>query len=64
MEFRAGEARLAADRWPGRDPTIVLLHSGVTDRRSWCGSADLLAEAGTAVAYDRRGYGRGHWRWR
>ena len=30
-----GHARLVGERWPGPDPTKVLLHAGVTDRRSW-----------------------------
>ena len=49
---------LAADRWPGDGPTVVLLHAGVADRRGWTAVADRLAAAGLdVVAYDRRGFG-------
>lgn len=49
---------LVATRWPGDGPTVVLLHAGVADRRSWTGVADELASAGfDLVAYDRRGFG-------
>ena len=49
----AGERRAA----PGA-PLVVLLHAGVTDRRSWSATIDLLVgEALDLVAYDRRGYG-------
>jgi pimeloyl-ACP methyl ester carboxylesterase len=55
--FEVNGARLAADRWPGSGPTLVLLHAGVADRRSWYATADLLSTVGTIVAYDRRGFG-------
>lgn len=49
---------LAADRWPGRPPTVVLLHAGVADRRGWRPVAARLSAAGHRVlAYDRRGFG-------
>src|SRR5215213_7875460 len=49
---------LAADRWPGDGPTVVLLHAGVADRRGWTEVADRLATTGLdVVAYDRRGFG-------
>ena len=54
----AGAVALAADRWPGGGPTVVLLHSGVTDRRSWHAVADLLGDGLDLVAYDRRGFGQ------
>jgi pimeloyl-ACP methyl ester carboxylesterase len=47
---------LHAVRWPGDGPTVVLLHAGVADHRSWLTTAELLAPA-DVVAYDRRGYG-------
>lgn len=49
--------RLAADRWPGAGPTLVLLHAGVADRREWTATAGRLAGAYAVVAYDRRGFG-------
>jgi pimeloyl-ACP methyl ester carboxylesterase len=51
-------ASLAAERWPGGDQTIVLLHEGVADLRGWAEVAGLLAPELTVVAYDRRGYGQ------
>lgn len=50
--------RLAAEYWPGPDPTLVLLHSGVTDRRSWYETAGRLTDRCAMVAYDRRGFGQ------
>lgn len=48
---------LAAERWEGGTPVVVLLHEGVSDRRGWREVAALLAPASTVVAYDRRGFG-------
>lgn len=50
--------RLAAERWPGPGPTVVLLHSGLTDRRSWYETAGRLDGRYAMVAYDRRGFGQ------
>src|SRR4051812_31611746 len=49
---------LAVVRWPGTGPTTVFLHAGVTDSRGWYDVAELLADVGPRVAYDRRGHGR------
>ena len=49
-----GSADLAADRWSGSGPTVVLLHAGVADRRGWYGVADRLGDVGQVVAFDRR----------
>jgi pimeloyl-ACP methyl ester carboxylesterase len=48
---------LAGERWPGRGPTVVLLHAGVADRRSWTTTAERLSGILDLVAYDRRGFG-------
>ena len=49
---------LVAERRSGGGPTVILLHAGVADRRSWAGVADALAAADLdLVAYDRRGFG-------
>lgn len=48
---------LAAETWPGAGPTLVLLHAGVCDRRSWRATAGHLSALARVVAYDRRGYG-------
>jgi pimeloyl-ACP methyl ester carboxylesterase len=50
--------RLAAERWPGARPDLVLLHAGVADRRSWYETADRLSPGYSLVAYDRRGFGQ------
>jgi pimeloyl-ACP methyl ester carboxylesterase len=52
-----GTATLAGERWPGVGQPIVLLHSGVTDRRSWYAVAEELQPTTGVVAYDLRGYG-------
>jgi pimeloyl-ACP methyl ester carboxylesterase len=49
--------RLAVERWAGRGPTIVLLHSGVNDRRAWAETVPRLLDPYAVVAYDRRGFG-------
>jgi pimeloyl-ACP methyl ester carboxylesterase len=48
---------LRVDRWPAPAQTVVMLHSGVTDRRSWYAVADSLEDSADVIAYDRRGYG-------
>jgi pimeloyl-ACP methyl ester carboxylesterase len=56
---RPDGAVLAGERRTGTGgATVVLLHSGVTDRRSWTETLDLLEdESLDLVAVDRRGYG-------
>lgn len=49
---------LAAERWDGGRPVLVLLHEGVSDRRGWREVAGRLAPTSTVVAYDRRGFGQ------
>jgi len=53
-----GTATLTGERWGGEGRPVVLLHSGVTDRRSWYGVAEALEPATCVVAYDLRGYGQ------
>jgi pimeloyl-ACP methyl ester carboxylesterase len=58
IEIPVAGATLVADRWTADGPTIVLLHAGVCDRRSWREVGELLARDGCDVAaYDRRGFG-------
>lgn len=57
LRVPTSDATLYGDRWPGEGPTVVLLHAGVTDRRSWEHVVDGMAGIGTVVAYDRRGFG-------
>src|SRR4051794_316535 len=42
----------------GRGPTVLLLHSGVTDLRQWDPQWEALASHHRVVRYDRRGWGR------
>ena len=53
----AGSTRIMGEFRSGSSPTVVLLHSGVSDRRSWRGVIDGLPSDIAVVAYDRRGYG-------
>ncbi|MGD0833279.1 MAG: alpha/beta hydrolase [Candidatus Dormibacteria bacterium] len=59
LAVEAAGTRLMGERWPGTagSPVAVILHSAVTDRRSWRGVAELLAPRATVVTYDRRGFG-------
>src|SRR3954464_13564792 len=58
VQIAVPSATLVGDRWKGDGATIVLLHAGVCDRRSWRGGGARLADAGrNVVAYDRRGFG-------
>jgi pimeloyl-ACP methyl ester carboxylesterase len=51
-----GAAELAYDA-RSSGPPVVLLHAGVTDRRSWIPLADRLDARYRSIAYDRRGFG-------
>lgn len=48
---------LVGESWPGEGPTVILLHAGVADRRSWGSVALELSKQANVVAYDRRGFG-------
>jgi pimeloyl-ACP methyl ester carboxylesterase len=58
LTVRRPGADLAGARWGSSGPVVVLLHEGVTDRRTWQGVADVLAGHAVVVAYDRRGFGQ------
>ena len=45
MEIAAAGATLIGERWTGDGPTIVLLHAGVCDRRSWREVGERLGAA-------------------
>ncbi len=51
-----GTARIAYDV-RGTGPAVLLLHAGVTDRRSWDPLVDAIGAGRRAIAYDRRGFG-------
>jgi len=54
-----GRAQLAGVRLgAGGHPSLVFLHAGICDHRSWHGVLDELAPDMDVVAYDRRGFGR------
>jgi pimeloyl-ACP methyl ester carboxylesterase len=57
LTFDVEQARLAGERVGTGTPTVVLLHAGVCDRRSWREVADDLGASTTVIAYDRRGFG-------
>jgi pimeloyl-ACP methyl ester carboxylesterase len=55
MEITSGRAVLAAEEH-GSGPDVLLLHAGVTDRRSWRHVVDALPDR-RCIAFDARGYG-------
>lgn len=50
-------AELAGESWLNGEPSVVLLHAGVADRRSWYSLVPEIADFASVLAYDRRGYG-------
>ena len=52
----SGSARIAYDD-AGSGPPVLLLHAGVTDRRSWRSVTDALAPTHRVLAFDQRGFG-------
>ncbi len=56
MEITSGSAVLAAES-TGTGPDVLLVHSGVTDQRSWQHVVAALPEH-RCLTYDARGYGR------
>jgi pimeloyl-ACP methyl ester carboxylesterase len=58
MIVTSGTASIAVDdRGDGPATTALLLHAGVTDKRSWVPLIDLLGSQRRCIAYDSRGYG-------
>jgi pimeloyl-ACP methyl ester carboxylesterase len=56
IEIEQGLASLVCNV-EGTESSIVLLHAGVADRRSWAGVQRVLASTHRTIAYDRRGFG-------
>ncbi|MCG8420935.1 MAG: alpha/beta hydrolase [Proteobacteria bacterium] len=60
MHVRSGQAELRCDvvgDGVGDSPTLIFLHAGVADRRSWSAVTRELGRTHRTVAYDRRGFG-------
>lgn len=57
LRIEQGQTAFVGECQPGEGPTVVLLHAGVTDRRSWRQVTTGLAGIATVVSYDRRGFG-------
>ncbi|HEX2577667.1 MAG TPA: alpha/beta hydrolase [Aquihabitans sp.] len=56
MQVATGSARIATTV-RGEGPAVLLLHAGVTDRRSWTPLVDHLGPGWRTIAPDRRGFG-------
>ena len=57
MQITSGKATLAAESHGTGEPTVLLIHAGVTDQRSWSHVVDRLPDH-RCLTYDARGYGR------
>jgi pimeloyl-ACP methyl ester carboxylesterase len=58
MRAPSGQAQLAFDVTnASARPRVLLLHAGVTDRRSWTPLVAALGSGVATIAFDRRGYG-------
>lgn len=52
----SGSARIAYDD-EGSGPPVLLVHAGVTDRRSWRSVTEVLSPTHRVLAFDQRGFG-------
>jgi len=58
MLARSGQAQLAFDVTnASARPRVLMLHAGVTDRRSWTPLVAALGSGVATIAFDRRGFG-------
>ncbi len=57
MQITSGKATLSAESHGTGEPTVLLIHAGVTDQRSWSHVVDRLPDH-RCLTYDTRGYGR------
>lgn len=48
---------LVGETWMEDGPTVILLHAGVADRRSWASMVPEIAGFASVLTYDRRGFG-------
>jgi pimeloyl-ACP methyl ester carboxylesterase len=51
------DKELFGEAWLGDGPTVILLHAGVADRRSWASLVPEIADVASVLTYDRRGFG-------
>src|SRR3954470_6545444 len=56
MKITSGKAQIAAESSGSGEPTVLLIHAGVTDRRSWRDVVGRLPDH-RCLTYDARGYG-------
>lgn len=56
MEITSGSATLAAESHGEGEPTVLLVHAGVTDQRSWAPVIEALP-GHRCLTYDARGFG-------
>src|SRR4051794_23716408 len=56
MKITSGKAQIAAESAGSGEPTVLLIHAGVTDRRSWRDVVGRLPDH-RCLTYDARGYG-------
>lgn len=57
MQITSGKASIAAESYGTGEPTVLLVHAGVTDQRSWAPVVDALPGR-RCLGYDARGFGR------
>jgi pimeloyl-ACP methyl ester carboxylesterase len=56
MKITSGKAQIAAESSGSGEPTVLLVHAGVTDQRSWRDVVGRLPD-NHCLTYDARGYG-------
>jgi len=57
MPFAASGSAQISYVADGAGPAVLLVHAGVTDKRSWAPLVDALGGRYRTIAYDQRGYG-------
>jgi pimeloyl-ACP methyl ester carboxylesterase len=57
MQITSGKAQIAAESSGSGEPTVLLIHAGVTDQRSCASVVEALPDH-RCLTYDARGYGR------
>jgi pimeloyl-ACP methyl ester carboxylesterase len=57
MQITSGKASIAAESYGTGEPTVLLVHAGVTDQRSWHHVLERLPDQ-RCLTYDARGFGR------